>query len=130
MVIWLCFIAKYTLAIWRHTIAKCTLEIWRQPIAKHSLAIFATSYCLNRNDRLSSFYDSRGSKLCFLICVSYFSCYLLILVVLQNRYSLITSRYSWLHGNPISHPVSCLLALRGGMLYMRPHISGTECVGF
>jgi hypothetical protein len=51
------FIAKYTLAIWRQAIAKCTLAIWRQAIAKHSSAILATSYCLNRKDRVSSFYD-------------------------------------------------------------------------
>jgi hypothetical protein len=56
LAIWLCVIAKYTLAIWQQAIAKCTLAIWRQPIAKHSLAILATSYCLNRNDRFSSFY--------------------------------------------------------------------------
>ncbi len=75
MAIWLCFIAKGTLAIWRHPIAKCTLAIWQQPIAKHSLVILATSYCLNRNNRVSSFYWTRGSKLCFLTCLSYFSCY-------------------------------------------------------
>jgi hypothetical protein len=106
MAIWLCFIAKYTLAIWRHPIAKCTLAIWQQPIAKHSLAILATSYCLNRNDRVSSFYKTRGSKLCFLTFFSYFSCYFHILVFLQNCYSLISSHLSWLHRNPISRPVS------------------------
>jgi hypothetical protein len=56
MVIWLCFIAKYTLAVWRQEIAKFMLAIWRLLIAKLSLAILATSYCLNRNDRVSSFY--------------------------------------------------------------------------
>jgi hypothetical protein len=72
LVIWLYFIAKCTLAIWQHLIAKCMLAIWRQPIAKHLLAILATSYCLNRNDRVSSFYKTRGSKLClcFLTCFS------------------------------------------------------------
>jgi hypothetical protein len=60
---WLCFIAK------------CTLTICQQPIAIHSLAIMATSYCLNRNNRVCSFYWTRGSKLCFLTCFSYFSCY-------------------------------------------------------
>ncbi len=95
------------LAIWRHTIAKCTLAIWQQPIAKHSLAILATSYCLKRNDRVSSFYKTRGSKLCFLTSFSYFSRYFHVLVFLQNRYLLISSQLSWLHGNPISCPVSC-----------------------
>jgi hypothetical protein len=56
MVFWLCFIAKYMLAIWGHTIAKCTLAIWQQPIAELSLVILATSHCLNRNNRVSSFY--------------------------------------------------------------------------
>jgi hypothetical protein len=68
------------------------VSIWQQPIAKHSLAILATSYCLNRNDRVSSFYKTRGSKLCFLTCFSYFSCYFHILVLLQNCYVLISLR--------------------------------------
>ncbi len=77
--IWLCLIAK----------PKHSLAILRQPIAKHMLAILATSHCLNRNDRVSSFYWSRGSKQCFLTCFSYFSCYFLILVFSQNCYLLI-----------------------------------------
>jgi hypothetical protein len=107
MAIWLCFIAKYTLAIWWHAIAECTLVIWRQLIAKHSLAILVTSYCLNRNDRVSSFYKTRGSKLYFLTSFSYFSCYFHILVLSQNQYLLISLHLSWLHGNPISYPISC-----------------------
>ncbi len=59
------FIAKWMLAIWQHQIAKCMLAIWQQPIAKHSLAIMAASYRLKRNDRVGSFYWTRGSKLCF-----------------------------------------------------------------
>ncbi len=92
MVILLCFIAKCTLAIRRHQIAKCTLAIWQYPIAKHSLAILATSYRLNRNNRVGSLYKTRGSKLCFLTCFSYFSCYFHFLVFLQNRYVLISLR--------------------------------------
>jgi hypothetical protein len=53
------------------------------------LAILATSYCLNRKDRVRSFYWTRGSKLCFLTCFSYFSRYFHILVFLRNRYLLI-----------------------------------------
>jgi hypothetical protein len=56
MAIWLCVMAKYTLAIWQQAIAKCLLAIWLCFIAKHALAILATSYRLNRNDRDSSFY--------------------------------------------------------------------------
>ncbi len=106
MAIWLCFIAKYLLAIWQHPIVKCTLAIWWQPIAKHSLAILVTSYHLNRNDRVSSFYKTRGSKLSFLTCFSYFSRYFFILVFLQICYSLISLCLSWLHRNPISRPIS------------------------
>ncbi len=97
LVIWLCFIAK------------CSLAIWQQPTAKHMLSILATSYCLNRNDRVSSFYWTRGSKLCFLTCFSYFSCYFLILEFSRNCYLLISSCLSRLHGNPISRPVSCTI---------------------
>jgi hypothetical protein len=106
MAIWQSCIAKYLLAIWRYFIAKCMRVIWRHSTTKHRLAFLATSYCLNRNNRVSSFYWTRGSKLCFLTCFCYFSCYFLILVFLQNCYSLISSRLSWLHGNPISHPIS------------------------
>jgi hypothetical protein len=56
MAILLCFIAQYTLAIWQQATAKCTLAIWQQPIAKYQLAILVTSYCLNINDSVSSFY--------------------------------------------------------------------------
>jgi hypothetical protein len=105
--------------------------IWRHPIAKHTPAILGTSYCLNRNDRVSNLYWTRGSKLCFLSCFSYFSHYFLILVILQNCHSLISSRLSRLHGNPISCPIFFVpLALQASTLYMRPHISGTERIGF
>ncbi len=75
MQIWQSCIAKY-LPVWRYFIAKWVMAIWQHPIAKHMLAILATSHCLNRNDRVSSFYWTRGSKLCFLTCFSYFSRYL------------------------------------------------------
>jgi hypothetical protein len=103
--IWRSCIGIYSLAIWGYLIAKCTWAIWRHPIAKHTLAILATSYHLNRNNRVSSFYWTRGSKLCFLTRFFYFSCYFLILVFLQNCYSLIPSHLSWLHGNQISCPI-------------------------
>jgi hypothetical protein len=106
MEIWQSYIPKCTLAIWQHPIAKHTLAIWGHLIAKHTLAILATSYDLNRNNRVSSFYKTRGSKLCFLTCFSYFSCHFHILVFLQNCYSLISSCLSLLHRNPISRPIS------------------------
>ncbi len=105
--IWRSFIAEYLLAIWLCFIAKCILAIRWHPIAKHTLAILATSYHLNRNNRVSSFYWTRGSKLCFLTCFSYFSCYFLILVFLRKCYLLISLRLSRLNGNPISCPISC-----------------------
>jgi hypothetical protein len=104
MLIWRSCIAKYSLAIQLYFIAKCMLAIWQYPIAKHKLAILVTSYCLNRNNRVSSFYWTRGSKLCFLTYFSYFSRYFLILAS-QKRYLLISSHLSQLHGNPFSHPV-------------------------
>ncbi len=129
MAFWWSFIARYLLAIWRYFIAKCKRAIWQHPIAKHTLAILATSHCLNRNNRVSSFYCTRGSKLCFLTCFSFFSCYILILVFLQNCYPLISLHLSWLHGNPILVPFLIPFAIQTGRLYMRPHVSGTECGG-
>ncbi len=128
MAIWQLWIAKQLLVIWHCLIAKCLLAIWRQPIAKHMLAILATSYCLNRNNRVSSFYWTRGSKLGFLTC---FSCYFHILVFLQNRY-LLKMFCAFLGCTGIRFLVLYLvpLALRASTAYMRPHISGTECVGF
>ncbi len=108
MAIWQSCIAKYLLAIWHYFIAKCTLATWWHPIAKHTLAILATSYRLNKNNKVISFYWTRGSKLCVLTYFSYFSRYFLIVVFSQNCYSLISLCLFWLHGNPISRPVSCI----------------------
>ncbi len=94
------------------------------------LAILVTSYRLNRNDRVSSFYWTRGSKLCLLTCFSYFSRYFLILVFLQNCYLLICLRLSWLHGIPIFVPFLVPSTLQASTLYMCPHVSGTERMGF
>jgi hypothetical protein len=55
---------------------------------------------------------------------------LLLLVFLQNCYLLISSRLSRLHGNPISCPISHTIGTQASMLYMHPHVSGTERVGF
>ncbi len=82
------------------------LAIWLYVIAKQTLAILGTSYSLNRNNRVSSFYWTGGSKLCFLTCFSYFSRYFLILVFLRNFESIILLHLSWLHRNPISCPIS------------------------
>ncbi len=119
------------LVIWLCSIAKRLLAILQQPIAKHMLAILATSYCLNRNDRVSSFYWTRGSKQWFLTCFSYFSCYFPIPVFSQNCYLLISLRLSRLHGNPMfSSRFLVTLALQASTSYMPPHVSGTEGVGF
>jgi hypothetical protein len=59
---------------------------------------FGDTLSLNRNNRVSSLYWTRGSKLCFLIYFSYLSCYFLSLVFLQNHYLL-------MHRNPISCPI-------------------------
>ncbi len=92
------------------------MAIWQSLIPTYLLVIsvhvslnacwqFGDTLWLNRIDRVSSFYWTRRSKLCFLTRFSYFSCYLLILVFLQNCYSLISLRLSWMHRNQISCPV-------------------------
>ena len=105
--------------------------IWQHPIAKHTLAMLATSHRLNSDDRVSSFYWTRGSTLCFLTRFSYFSCYFLILVFLQNCYSLISfAPFSAAQESDFLSRFLVPLALRASMLYMHPHISGTERMGF
>ncbi len=130
MEIWQSYIAKYLLANWLYFIANCMLAIWQHPIAKHMLAILATSYRLNRNNRVSSFNWTRGSKLLFLTCFSYFSCYFLILVFLQNCYLLIYLRLSWLHRNPISCPISCTFGIRSWYVVHVPPYSWHRTRGF
>jgi hypothetical protein len=98
------------------------MAIWQSGIAKYMLAILATSYHLNRKDRVSNFYWTKGSKQCFLTCFSYFIRYFRILVFSRNRYLLISSRLSRLYWNLISCPVS--------RTNMRLHVSGTERMGF
>ncbi len=93
--------------IWLCRIAKRSLAILQQPIAKLMLEILATSYRLNRNDRVSSFYWIRGSKKCFLTCFSYFS------------------RYFWYF-----REIATYYFLSASESYMRPHVSGTERMGF
>jgi hypothetical protein len=65
----------------------------------------ASFLSLSSHDRVSSFYWTRGSKLCFLARFSYFSCYFLILVFLQKNYLLVSLRLSRMNRNPISHPI-------------------------
>ena len=114
--------------IWLCRIAKRSLAILRQPIAKHMLVILATSYCLNRNYRVSSFYWTRGSKQCFLTCFSYFSRYFSYFCEIAT-YSFLCA---FLGCTGIRFLVLFLipLALRASTLYMRPHVSGTKRVGF
>ncbi len=50
MAIWQSGITKYLLLIWLCRIAKCSLAILQEPIAEHMLAILTTSYHLNGND--------------------------------------------------------------------------------
>jgi hypothetical protein len=95
------------------------------------LVILATSYCLNRNNRVSSFYWTRGSKLCFLTCFSYFSRYFHILVFSRNHY-LLYFFCAFLGCTEIQFLIPFLvpLAIQASTLHMHPHISGTERVGF
>jgi hypothetical protein len=74
-------------------------------IAKYMLANLATSYCLNRNDKVVAFIGLEGVNY-VLSRFFFFSCYFHIIVFLLNCYFLISSCLSWLHRNPISHPIS------------------------
>ncbi len=66
---------------------------------------FGDILSLSSNDRICSFNWIRGSKHCFLTSFSNLICYSLLLVFSRNRYLLVSSRLSRLHGNPIFHPV-------------------------
>ncbi len=94
------------------------------------LAILGTSYCLNRNNRVSSFYWTRESKLCFLTCFSYFSCYFHILYFCKIATYYFFCAFLGCMGIPFLVPFLVPLALRASTSYMGPHVSGTECVGF
>jgi hypothetical protein len=94
------------------------------------LAILATSYCLNRSDRVSIFYWTRGSKLCFLTCFSYFCRYFHIIVFLRNCYLLFFCAFHGCTGIQLLVLFLIQLALQASTSYMRPHNSGTEPVGF
>jgi hypothetical protein len=130
MVIGRSCIAKYSLAIWHYYIAKCTLAIWQHPIAKHTLAILATSYCLYKNDRVSSFYWTRGSKLCYshvsLILVATF----LFSVFAELLFTNFFVPFSAARESDFSSQFLVPLALQPSLSYVHPYISGTERVSF
>jgi hypothetical protein len=94
------------------------------------LVILATSYPLNRNDRVSNFYWTRGSELSFLTCFSYFSLYFHVLVFLRNRYLLFFCAFLGCRGIQFLVLFLVPLAHRAGTLYMHPHVSHTEGVRF
>jgi hypothetical protein len=87
--------------IWLCGIAKRSLVILQQPIAKHMLMILVTLIV-----ELVAFIGLGGVN-------NVFSHVLLILVptfsIFVKCYVLISSRLSWLHGNPISCLVSCTI---------------------
>ncbi len=67
----------------------------------------------------------------FLTCFSYFSCYFFLFNVFTKL--LLTDFFAPFlaaQESDISSHFLYLLALRAGTSYMRPHISGTERVGF
>jgi hypothetical protein len=110
------FYCYWLLAIWRSFIANDCWQFgniallntrWRYGV--HVLLNicwqFGVILMLISNNKVSRLYWTRGSKLCFLTRFSYFSCYFLILEFLQICYLLISLLLSWLHGNPISHPI-------------------------
>jgi hypothetical protein len=66
---------------------------------------FGILLVLSSNDRVSSFYWIRGSKVGFLTSFSYLNHYFRILGFLQSHYLLFSLCFSCLHKNPISCPV-------------------------
>jgi hypothetical protein len=66
----------------------------------------------------------------FLTCFSYFSCYFFYLVFLQNCYSLISSYVSWLRGNPIPRPVSCIFGTQSWYVVHAPPYFWQRTCGF
>ncbi len=122
--------AKKAIVVWQSCIVKYWLAIWRYFITKCTRLILATSYCSNRNKRVSSFYWTRGSKLCFshvsLILVTTFLFSIFVKSLLTNFFApFLAARES----DFLSHFL-VPLKLWAGMSYMHPHISGTERVVF
>ncbi len=73
---------------------------------------FGDILLLSSNKRICSFNWIRGSKHCFLTSFSNLYRYFPCLVFSRNHYLLVSSRLSWLHRNPISHPVFSYLCLQ------------------
>jgi hypothetical protein len=82
-------------------------DVDRHHLIASNLASFLS---LSSDNRVSSFYWTRGSKPCFLTGFSYFSHYFLLLEFLHSHYLLVLC-LSWLHGNSISLPVFSYLCI-------------------
>ncbi len=66
---------------------------------------FGNILLLSSDNRICSFNWIRGGKHCFLTTFSNLNCYFLFLVFSRNCYLLVSSRFSQLRKNPISHPI-------------------------
>ncbi len=89
----------------------------------------ASFLSLSSNNRVISFYWIRGGKHCFLTSFSYLNCYFCFLVFSSNHYLLVSLCLSWLHRNPISHPVfSYLYTLRCYVVRAPPLFGHTSCI--
>ena len=105
-------------------------------MATYTLTTFCTYYgtcalCSPYTHPEYCAYSSRQSKHGFLTSFSYFSCYFLILVFSRNRYLLICfCAFLGCMGIRFLVPFLVPLALQASTLYMHPHNSGTERVGF
>jgi hypothetical protein len=90
---------------------------------------FGNILSLSNNNRISSFYWIRGSKHCSLTSFSYLNRYFLFQVFLHNCYLLVSLHLSWLHGNPMSHPVSLYLWFsKYHVLHAPPYFWHTWCI--
>ncbi len=90
---------------------------------------FGDILSLSSNDRICSFYWIRGSKHCFLTSFSNLHCYFLCQVLLHGCFLLVSLHVSWLHGNPISHPVfSYLWFSEYHVVHAPPYFWHTLCL--
>jgi hypothetical protein len=94
------------------------------------LAILATSYCLNKTLELVAFNGLEGVNYVFshvsLILVATFLFSVFMKLLLTNYFAPFLAAQESDFLSRFFVP----LALQASTLYMRPHISGTECVGF
>ncbi len=92
------------LAWWRQHVVT-SIAKWRWTGVILIASNMVSSLLPSSNNSISSFYWTRGSKLCLFTGFSYFGCYFLMLGFLHSHYLLVSLCLSQLHRNLISHPI-------------------------